>query len=85
MVNEKIKSMALPVLTAGAVMVPSLTSFAAEGTPAVDVTGTLTTAATTIQGDMLAAVNSMAPIALVVVGAVMALKFGIKFFRSIAK
>ena len=65
-------------------MAAAAPAFAAESGGA-DVSGMLTTAMTTVQADMLGTITSLTPIALVVVGAVMAVKFGVKFFRGLAK
>lgn len=77
---RRIGLVALPVAVSMASAVPA---YAAEGT--VDITGIMTTAFTSVQGDMLATIGAALPIALVVVGAGMAVRFGIKFFRQIAK
>ena len=74
---RRIGLVALPVAVSMASAVPA---YAAEGT--VDITGIMTTAFTSVQGDTIAAAL---PIALVVVGAGMAVRFGIKCFRQIAK
>lgn len=40
---------------------------------------------TTIQTDLLGALGDIAPVALVVMGGVMLVRFGVKIFRSVAK
>ncbi|WP_277409709.1 hypothetical protein [Lacrimispora xylanisolvens] len=77
---RRIGLIALPVAVSMATAIPA---YAAEG--AVDITGTLTTAFTSVKSDMLATIGAALPIALAVVGAGMAVRFGIKFFRQIAK
>lgn len=72
----------LPVSTIGA-LAYAVPVFAAEGD--VDVTGMLTTAFTSVQTTMMGTIAAIVPIALVVVGAVMAVRFGVKFFRGLAK
>ena len=77
---RRIGLVALPVAVSMATAVPA---YAAEGD--IDITGIMTTAFTGVKNDMLATIAVALPIALVVVGAVMATRFGIKFFRQIAK
>lgn len=80
MLKKKLFVVPASVVAAGLVAMPA---FAAEG--AVDINSMLTTSMTTVQGDMLSTIQSLTPIALVVVGAVMAVRFGVKFFRGLAK
>jgi len=77
---RRVGLIALPVAVSVATAIPA---YAAEGD--VDITGTLTTAFTSVKSDMLGTIAAALPIALAVVGAVMAVRFGIKFFRQIAK
>lgn len=79
----KKKLFAIVPMSAFATAASIIPAFAAEG--AVDVNSMLTTSMTSVQGDMLGTITSLTPLALVVVGAVMAVKFGVKFFRSLAK
>ena len=50
-----------------------------------DVSGMLTTSFTSVAGDMMSTITAVVPIALGIVGAVMAIRFGVKFFRGLAK
>jgi len=43
------------------------------------------TALQTIATDMLAAIGSVAPVALSIVGAVLVWRFGVRFFKGLAK
>lgn len=52
---------------------------------AVDVTGALTEGLTTVANNMSTTITNLLPIVLGVVGAVLAVRFGIRFFRSTAK
>lgn len=81
---RKVGVVALPVALT---VVTALPVYAEDGTgsTSVDITSTLITAFTTVQHDMLGTINGALPIALVVVGAVMCVRFGIKFFRQVAK
>ena len=45
----------------------------------------LSTGLGTIKTDMLSAIVAVAPVALAVVGAILVWKFGIKFFKGLAK
>lgn len=45
----------------------------------------LTTALTTVKTDALAALAAVAPIAIAILGAFLVWKFGIRFFKGIAK
>lgn len=51
----------------------------------VDVTGALTEGLTTVANNMSTTITNLLPIVLGVVGAVLAVRFGIRFFRSTAK
>lgn len=55
----------------------------AEGAAAFDVTAIMTDAVSTVQGQALAVLAIVVPAIVVVVGAVVAVKFGIKWLRSI--
>lgn len=48
-------------------------------------TTSLVSGLTSIQGDMLSALGSIAPVAITVAGAIMVVTFGVKVFRRIAK
>lgn len=48
-------------------------------------TETFTTAVTAIQTDVMSFVTAGLPVALAIVGTFIAVKLGIKFFRSVAK
>ena len=82
-IQENARRIGLVALPVAVSMVTAIPAYAAEGD--VDITGTLTTAFTSVKSDMLGTIAAALPIALAVVGAVMAVKFGIKFFRQIAK
>ncbi|MDW2800419.1 hypothetical protein RZO55_22890 [Clostridium boliviensis] len=82
-IKENARRIGLVALPVAVSMVTAIPAYAAEGD--VDITGTLTTAFTSVKSDMLGTIAAALPIALAVVGAVMAVKFGIKFFRQIAK
>lgn len=56
-----------------------------ETTGGADVTGMLTTSFTSVSADMMSTITAIVPIALGIVGAVMAIRFGVKFFRGLAK
>lgn len=45
----------------------------------------MTTAMTTIKTDSLAALAAVAPIAILIMGAFLVWRYGIKFFKSLAK
>lgn len=55
----------------------------AEGAAAFDVTAIMQDAVSTVQGQALAVLAIVVPAIVVVVGAVVAVKFGIKWLRSI--
>lgn len=79
--NEKVKRVAMlaaPAVTTVACAVPALAADSASVTA-------LTTGFTTVAADMQGAITALLPIGLGVVGTVLAIKFGIKFFRGIAK
>ena len=82
-IQENARRIGLVALPVAASMATAIPAYAADGS--VDITGILTTAFTSVQGDMLGTIGAALPIALVVVGAGMAVRFGIKFFRQIAK
>lgn len=48
-------------------------------------TSAIVTALTTVANNMTGAIADIAPVALTVTGAVMAWRFGVKFFKSVAK
>lgn len=50
-------------------------------TPAVDLTNALTNASSQVTGQL----SSVAPIAISVMGAILAVTFGVKFFKKLAK
>lgn len=75
------KSMKVGVLATGVASALGTSALAADDTTVT----AMTSAFSEIQGTMLSGIGAIAPIALVVVGAVLLWKFGIKFFKSIAK
>lgn len=79
--KEKMKQYAVPVLAGVTALASSMPVYAAESS--FDATTLVTTAATSMQGDMLSTISSVTPIALVVVGATIAIKFGIRFFQQL--
>lgn len=79
--KEKVRNLALPVLTVGSTALYAFPSFASgEG---VDASSIVTTAVNSIQSDLMSTISDIAPKAIVVVGAVMAIRFGIAFFSKI--
>ena len=48
-------------------------------------TSAIVSALTTVAGNMTSAIGDIAPVALTVTGVVMAWKFGVRFFKSVAK
>ena len=49
------------------------------------VVSSLQTAFTSLQGDIIAAIGVIAPIALVICGTVLVWRFGVRFFKGLAK
>lgn len=77
--REKMRNIAVPVVAVGASVLSAFPAFAAD----VDASSLVTTAVTSIQGDMMASISSVTPIAMTLVGAVMAIRFGISFFTKV--
>lgn len=84
--KEKIKglfkSKAAKVAVIGAAVSSAVTISAAAADETVTA---MTGALTTLQGTLVSGVAAIAPIALVVTGAVLLWKFGVRFFKSLAK
>ena len=78
MLKEKIQKLALPVVTAGVTVVSAFPAFAAG--EVVDANAIVTQAATSMQSDMMSTITTVSPLALTVIGAVIAIRFGVNFF-----
>lgn len=81
-VREKIKKVAVPVMAAGVSALSVFPAFAVDEV-AFNATELVTTSATQIQGDLLGAITAITPKALVVVGAVMTIRFTVAFFSKL--
>lgn len=64
---------------------PALLSGAGASGAAADVTSTFSTAVTQVQTDVMSMISTALPIALAIGGAVIAIRLGWKFFKSMAK
>lgn len=53
--------------------------------PELDVAGTLGTAFSGVTSDVMSTITTVLPFALAIVGAVLAIRIGIRFFKSVAK
>lgn len=82
---EKLKkhgrTMAMVGATAAATMVPAF----AEGTTTTDLNGALTTGLQSASSSIMGTLGSVLPIALGILAAIFGVKYGIRFFKSIAK
>ena len=75
------KKLSLLLLTVAIVCMGAVASFAAPVTPLVG----MGTAVTALSVDILAGIAVVAPIALGIVAAFLVWKYGMKFFRGLAK
>lgn len=78
------KFVAAPIASAVVVAATPITSLAAD-TSTFDVTAVLGAAFDSIVSTMLGTIALAVPAALLVIGSVTAIKFGIRFFKSLAK
>lgn len=80
MLKEKIKKIAVGTGTVATVLTATgLTPFAAGSSAEV------TTALTTVAGDVTATLASVAPIGLTIAGTFLVWRYGMKFFKSLSK
>lgn len=77
-ISKKAKTLIFSTLVVMAMMIPA---FAAEP----DMNAALATAFTGIKDSVLSTMLTALPIALAIVGSVFGVKYGIRFFKSIAK
>lgn len=56
-----------------------------ESTPAPTIIQSVTTALTSVKTDSISALAVIAPIAIAVLGAFLVWKYGVRFFKSLAK
>lgn len=78
----KVKSKCIPVLTSAIVLVGSATScFAAEESVATSVG----TALEPVKADSIAVLGTVAPYGIAIMGAFLVWKYGIRFFKGLAK
>jgi hypothetical protein len=80
LIRMKNKVAGLMVVVPTAVTLASTTCHADEAT-----TLAMTTALTTVQTDALGAIAAVAPIGIGIMGAFLVWKYGLKFFKAIAK
>lgn len=60
-------------------------ALSASGAPSIDITGMMETAVKQTQGDMFAIIGVVIPAIIAVVGASVAISFGIKWLKSMKK
>lgn len=83
--NSKLgKYVVTAMIAASIAAMGCLSAFATDGETSVDLSGTLTTAFTTMKNDILGYIAVILPIALAVVGAFFGIKKAIAFFKSTA-
>lgn len=82
--REKLKKIKVLIFAAMMTIAGSVMAFAQEG-GSVDVQSAITTAATTAQGQAIGIINSLIPIVMVVISAVVVTTLGIRLFKRFMK
>ncbi|MCL2456424.1 MAG: hypothetical protein FWD19_02605 [Defluviitaleaceae bacterium] len=80
---KKIRTAALAVLTFAMSIIGTITAFATTPPAAFDTAEIMGGVMTTVVGDIMGVVFVVVPIAMGLVGTIIAIKFGIKFIRRL--